>query len=246
MTGKEDWRSGQIEEMRAQAATLRKKAEGCNQEASQVEARIKKYEREQEEEEARGNIARLAIMCADCQAQYEDAFQEYMSTFKACTDDELWPFVGKLGTRIEYWRVDGGCDPVKRAIDNVFWDILDMANWSMESWEQCARLAVGYGDISDKLHQHCHEMKGVEKSDDSYGDWTDCLPLAGEPVVQGILSDDIATYKQVEAALKEHRPAGLVDFIQNGENYIRGALDKVLREFFVNAVRHAGKKDDEE
>ncbi len=241
-----DWRCKQIEEMREQSDSLRGESLVFSQEADQIEARINELEREQQEEEAKDNVAKLAVLFSESQERYSDVFSTHLRSFESCTEDEFWTISGRLGSKIKYWLDGlGRCNPVKRAANNVFWDMLDMANWSMECWEQCARFAVTYQEFAHKLYQHCHEMKGIEKGDDGYSDWTDSLPLAGKSVVVGILFDDIATYKQVEAALAKHRPE-LKDFIQNGENYVRRTLEETLREFFVTVVKQNGGKTDEE
>jgi hypothetical protein len=95
-------------------------------------------------------------------------------------------------------------------------------------WENMVRFLVKYEEVRDTLSKKMYDMKGLEdRGGDGYGDLMDSMPLAGREVVDGVMNDDIANYKQLEKALAEHPLKG---FVLNGENYVRMTLEKVLKE----------------
>ena len=237
---------GHIEELERKLHELRMNRAGVESEIGQVNAQLDLAKQEIARDSAGKDLIEAAKTYSEVRTRFDQLVRDRINSFDPLEDGDLkkefWPWLEKLGKKVAYWH-GGNFDPVKRAVDNVIWDILNEDNWSMESWEQCGRLVATYSDLVNKLYKHCFEMKGVEKGDDAYSDWTDCLPLAGRKVVDGILSDDLATYKQVGAAIEKARPK-LVKLIQNGENYIRMAMDNVLKEYFTNVVRHLDEEED--
>lgn len=234
-----------VKDLEGKLSKLRKERTALDEKILKADAELDLAKQEIARITAGQTLIELATTYNQVQAEYHEAVLNRINScdpLKSKDLEEFWAWLEKLGQKVEYW-IGGNFDPVKRAVDNVIWDILNEDNWSMESWERCGRLVATYNELVGKLSKHCWEMKGVEKSDDGYSDWTDCLPLAGRKVVEGILSDDLATFKQVGAAIKRHRPK-LVDLIQNGENYVRGAMDDVMEEYFTNVVRRL--EDDEE
>lgn len=237
---------GYIEELEKKLHELRMNRAGVESEIKQVNAQLDLAKQEIARDSAGKDLIEAAKTYSKVRARFDQLVRDRINSFDALDGDDLkeqfWPWLEKLGQKVEYW-IGGNFDPVKRAVDNVIWDILNDGNWSMESWDKCCRLVETYSSLVSKLSKHCWEMKGVDKGDDAYGDWTECLPLAGRKVIEGILEDDLATFKQVGAAITRHRPK-LVKLIQEGENYVRMVMDNVLEEYFTNVVRHL--EDEEE
>ena len=111
------------------------------------------------------------------------------------------------------------------------------------AWELMARFHNRYETVKATLSKVMWEMKGLSRSDDSYGDLIDSLPLAGREIIDRIVTEDIATYKQLEKALADHP---LKDFILHGENYVEMKLEEALEKAFLSVARDAEFDEDED
>jgi len=111
------------------------------------------------------------------------------------------------------------------------------------AWELMCRFHNKYEEVKATLSKKMWEMKGLERGDDGYGDLIDSLPLAGRKVVESILNDDIANYKQLEKALNDDP---LKNFILHGENYIEMKLEEALEKAFLSVVRDLDDEDEDD
>jgi hypothetical protein len=181
---------------------------------------------------ARGEFYQsMRVYLHDCIPMEDDAFWDYLEYFAK-----------EIRSRMSY---DSG-NPIKSASHNTILYIKGRVDSDrpLTRWLTAAKFLAAYKRWSGKLSEKCWEMPGVEKSDDSYGDWTDALPLGGRKFVTGILEDDIANYKQVDKALDEHSPT-LKKLIQDGENYIEMKFEDELIEHFSYAAREEAEPKEE-
>jgi hypothetical protein len=181
-------------------------------------------------------LKNLAIRYAKLQRDYERSTRTYVRDCEPMDTDLFWEFLEYFADQIRSRKHYKG-DAVKEAAHNTMIKIVDRLNHDahLNQWLRCAQFLAAYRHWSNKLHIKCEDMPGVQKSDDSYGDWTDALPLGGYKLAFGIMEGDIANYRQVGEALKIHRP-NLKDMIQNGENYVKMSLEDQVIQRFAYAV----------
>jgi hypothetical protein len=166
---------------------------------------------------------------------YSDAFRKNKWTLKPLDAEMFWVIVDSLrdnlvsglaaGRRVESEVHNLMCTYVHGSYSRSKID-----GWPEEKlprWENMVRFLVKYEEMKATLSKKMYDMKGLERGDDGYGDLMDSMPLAGREVVDGIMNDDIANYKQLEKALADHP---LKDFILCGENYVEMALEEKLKE----------------
>lgn len=190
------------------------------------------------------DLINVANAYNDAKAAYTKAARAAIDAVEPTQDDDFfWSVVEEAAKRlVSYGAVSS---EVRRSVGNALWNIMNEGDWSLEAWERCASVYRRYRQLVSRLSDKCWEMPGVEKSDDSYGDWTDALPLAGRKVVEGIFEDDIANYKQVGKAIEECQPK-LLKRIQNGENYVAMKMEEVLIEKLASVAGQARRADDDE
>lgn len=166
---------------------------------------------------------------------YDDAFRKNKWTLKPLDAEAFWLIIDSLrgnlegglavGRRVESEVHNLMCQYVHGSYSRP--KIPDWPEEKLARWENMVRFLVKYEEVKATLSKKMHDMKGLERGDDGYGDLMDSLPLAGREVVSGIMVDDIANYKQLVKALKDYP---LKDFILNGENYVEMALESKLKE----------------
>jgi hypothetical protein len=172
--------------------------------------------------------------------EYEKSVCAYINTADVMDPDIFWEmmdaFVEAIHTKLQF----GYNDPTKSAVHNFVartYRLHQGEHWNLQGWVALARFLTTYTHFRDKLSDHCWDWPNVHKSDDSYGDWMDALPLAGREVVEGILDGKIDSYNQVSKAIKlRFNDPKMHNFIQNGENYIRMTLCNKLIEWFAYVV----------
>jgi len=167
---------------------------------------------------------------------YYDTVAEYVNTCEPMNPAIFWGYLDRLAKNIEE-RKDYMGNPIKSGIHNTFLEIRnsDETRTPLEKWVRCAYFVAAYNGIVDKLDSKCFDMSGVEKSDDSYGDWVDALPLAGKKVVNALLHNAFGHYDEVFDAVEQDRVL-LWKLIMDGENYVRSELQKKLIKNFADAV----------
>jgi hypothetical protein len=180
-------------------------------------------------------LRNLAKRYTKINRDYEDNMREFIRTVEPMDDKDFWDvleyFAKEVRSRMGYVAYN----PFKSAAHNTMIYIEGQAEalsaTPVQAWEMSARFVAAYAKWTEVLSKKCWDMPGVEKSDDSYGDWIDALPLAGHKVIFGIMEDYIANYKQVDKALDTHSP-NLKERIQEGENYVLSNLeDQVIKRF---------------
>jgi uncharacterized membrane protein YheB (UPF0754 family) len=188
-------------------------------------------------------LQNLARRFTKVQKQYNEDVRAYVRTASLMHVDIFWKYLEVLAREF-FNRRD-----IKSAIHNTMITIMQEKDFRVEAWATAARFVASYVHYSSKLHQACWDMPGVEKSDDSYGDWTDALPLAGRTIVEGIMAGDIATYTQVSRAIAKH-PMHYAEFlhkrVQNGENYVQMNLEDALVKRFANSIYMDDDSDTED
>ena len=169
-------------------------------------------------------------------SEYGDAVNGYIETCDPMYYDAFWPYLNRLAKNIEERKPYMG-NPIKSGVHNTFLEIMadDKDGTPLRKWVRCVYFYAAYRDLVDKLYDKCFDMVGVEKSDDSYGDWVDALPLAGQRVIHTILNGTLDHYDKVFDAVEQDRFL-LWNLIMSGENYVRSELQKKLINTFANAV----------
>lgn len=166
---------------------------------------------------------------------YDKAFRENKWALKPLDAEAFWLIIAsfqgnvesglRMDRRVESEAHNLMCTYVHGSYGNS--TVPDWPEEKLARWENMVRFLVKYEEVKATLSKKMYDMKGLERGDDGYSDLIDSMPLAGREIVSGIMVDDIANYKQLEKALVDHP---LKDFILNGENYVEGALEKVLKE----------------
>lgn len=179
---------------------------------------------------------------AKADQEFGSAFRAEMHTFKALDIDMFWPVVdllkAKIVSRVRYGTgVKDGCHNLFCALVYNSSSDTGIKGWPEDmlgAWQNLARFITRYEEVKAVLSKKCWDMRGLERGDDGYGDLMDSLVLAGREVFDGIMGDDIATFKQLETALADHP---LKDFILQGENYICMTFEKTLMKAFLSVAR---------
>lgn len=165
------------------------------------------------------------------------------------TTEEFWQVIPSLAKRV---LSDRDIEPAMHNFmcNNVYQSYGDCAEpfedlSSPVAWELAVRFLNKYEEVKSTLHKKCYDLRGLERGDDGYGDLMDSLPLAGKDIVDGLMNDDIATYKQLQEAFTLKNDQPLKKFILNGENYICMKLEEKLQEAYL-AVSRDLEDDDED
>lgn len=176
----------------------------------------------------------LATRYRNVTAQFNKDARAYVRTADNMPRDRFWDFLEHFATGIQS-RMKYGKDPVKEAAHNTILEIKRQQDTPLAGWTDAARFLATYQSLSDKLSDACWDISGVDKGDDSYGDWVDSLVLAGKTVVEDLLKGALATYWQVAQAVEHHADVP-AKFIMNGENYIKMMFEDELIKHFSYAV----------
>ena len=184
-------------------------------------------------------VIELARAKTAADTAYEQAFRAHLRSFKPLDTEKFWVILDQFKDEI-IARVNRGTN-VKDGAHNLMCRLVHNDDNPLKSWEDMVRFLSKYEEVSATLSKKCFEMKGLERGDDGYGDLMDSLPLAGRVVVDGIMSDDIANYRQLTKALAEHP---LKKFILDGENYVHMTFERVLQKAFTSVTRDRKKDDD--
>ncbi len=183
---------------------------------------------------------------------YRSAFISEMHTLKPMDDSPFLAVLDCLIAQVKESRSRG--KDVESAMDSfraglIFgcgWGTTPPADWpdtKAKRWEAMARFGRRYEVLKATLSKLCYELKGLERGDDGYGDFIDSLPLAGRAVLDGLIQEDIANYKQLEKALADNP---LKDFILNGENYIAMKMEEMLCEAYTQVARELTPPDEDD
>ena len=189
-------------------------------------------------------LKKLAVRYAKLQRDYTRSTRTYVRDCEPMDPDDFWPALEHFAKEIQERKQYGG-DAIKEAAHNTMIKLVNrlLTDEHLIQWLRCAKFLASYRYYANKLHLKCEDMPGVHKGDDSYGDWTDALPLAGRKVVEAILNDDLIKYSKVNTAIHYARPK-LKKLIQDGENYVRMTLeDQVIERFAYACDREEQRQD---
>ena len=187
------------------------------------------------------NLQQLAKARRETDEAYSKAFRATVRTLTPMTTEDFWKVIPFLGERLEADRdVDAAmhnfmCNNVYQSYGECAEPFEDLS--SPVAWELAVRFLNKYEEIKSTLYKKCHDLRGLERGDDGYGDLMDSLPLAGQKIVDGLMNDDIATYKQLEKAFTGRDNAATAKFILNGENYITMKLEEALEKAYLGVSR---------
>lgn len=200
------------------------------------------------------NLKQLAKAQRDSNAAYEKAFRKEIRSLKPMKLEEFWEVVPFVVERVlKDNDVDSAmhnlmCNAVYQSYGKCPPSFEDLSQ--PVAWELMVRFLNKYEEVKSTLHNKCSDLRGLERGDDGYGDLMDSLPLAGKEIVEGLINDDIATYKQLEAAFVTRNEIGKVvsllqPFILNGENYITMKLEEALQSAYLSVSRNDEDDDDD-
>jgi hypothetical protein len=193
------------------------------------------------------NLKDLAKARRDSNKAYETAFRKEVRSLKPMDTEEFWEVIPALAVLLTEGRdVDSAmhnfmCNAVYQSYGDCPAPFEDLS--SPVAWELMVRFLNKYEEVKRSLSKKCHDLRGLERGDDGYGDLMDSLPLAGVDVVHGLMVDDIATYKQLEEAFTLKNDQPLKKFILDGENYITMKLEEALQKAYLST---SVSQDDED
>jgi len=191
------------------------------------------------------NLKELAKARREANDAYGKAFRKEVQSLKPMDTAEFWEVIPALTARVTKDRdVDAAmhnlmCNAVYQSYGECPTPFEDLSQ--PIAWELMVRFFNKYEEVKSTLSKKCQELRGLERGDDGYGDLMDSLPLAGEDVVNGLMSDDIATYKQLESAITS---SALKKLVLHGENYICMKLEETLQKAYLSVSRD--EEDDED
>ena len=189
------------------------------------------------------NLIQTAKARNEANKAYKTAVSAEMRSLKPMDPEEFWETLACLASNLK-----AGKTSVDSAMHNFMCNAVYQSYGTCPpcfdelskhfAWELACRFLRKYEEVKATLSKKMHDMKGLDRGDDGYGDLMDSLPLAGRDIVDAIMSDDIANYKQLEKALGEvHEKHSLKKFILDGENYITMKLEEALVKAYLSVVR---------
>lgn len=193
-------------------------------------------------------LQELAKARRESNQAYQNEFLKEVRSLSPMKTEEFWEVIPFLAKRV---TSDRDVDP---AMHNFMCNLVYQSYGDCPdsyddlsgpvAWELTVRFLNKYVEIKRTLSKKCHDLRGLERGDDGYGDLMDSLPLAGQEIVDGLMNDDIATYKQLEEAFTLKNDQPLKKFILHGENYIEMKLEKALQKAYLSVSRDL--EDDED
>jgi hypothetical protein len=195
-------------------------------------------------------LKELAKARRESNKAYEVAFRKEIRSLTPMKLEEFWEVIPFLATRVVSDNdVDSAmhnlmCNLVYQSYGKCPPSFDDLS--SLVAWELVVRFLNKYEEVKSTLHKKCNDLRGLERGDDGYGDLMDSLPLAGKDIVEGLINDDIATYKQLEEAFTLKNDQPLKKFILDGENYITMKLEEALQSAYLsNIVALEGEEEED-
>lgn len=186
------------------------------------------------------SVIRLARQHVAATEAYETAITAYMRGMKpGLTDAAFWAEVTRLRVEIGKSRKHHSGDVVKRACDEfVRRGLADAPTHAEEAaaWERLASFARTYSALVKRLSAALQDLPGLELGDDSFGDFCDCLPLAGQSLIERIFNGVFESAEQLEDAISTPTDGLGTDDVRlrffQGEHYVRMMLDTELSRWF--------------
>lgn len=188
------------------------------------------------------DAAKLCVASSVAKRVYKDKLTELVDQYDMLDEDCFWTHIVLLQERLVSYGATGHV--VKRSVDNIIWDMVcGNKPGGMAGWERASGFYHRYRSIVNALNQRLWDMPGLEKGDDSYGDFTDSLPLAGRRIVELLLDESEAmwSYDLLKRELDGVQDGKLTSLICDGENYMRMAIEDKVHYFFAVVAREINK-----
>lgn len=188
--------------------------------------------------------AKLAEDLQLIRQNYTAHVSQLVDQFDPLPEDEFWPLIDLLVAKLGQSKAPAHY--IERAVDGVLWELVNGAkSGALTGWIKACGFFHRYQLVRNLLYGHCDKMIGCEKSDDSYGDFIDALPLAGRSTVHWVLTSS-PSYSALDGHLLGHAPLGMRDVIMNGEHYVVTTIERKLHEYFGMVAREARRPRDED
>lgn len=184
--------------------------------------------------------ARLYMARSKATEAFKASAEQLIDKFDPIDDDSFWTYIVLLQERLLYH--DRPEHFVKRACENLIWEMVhgEQPGGGLVGWQRGCEFLHAYRGLVSTLHRRCGEMRGLDKGDDSYGDFCDSLPLAGRKIVEALLDEEqcLWSYDRVQAELTADVHGGkLTELICEGENYFAMFLEDKLLYHFAAVAR---------
>ncbi len=192
----------------------------------------------------------LAVASRNAEAAYNQAFSVWQQQLEPLPPDRFWELLPVFRRLIQddLDRSDlverAAREFIRKAATGQFYFFGSDAPCPPYSVEDGHRFAVSWDAWKQDLSQAGDSCQHLDfgRSDDSYGDLMDSLPLAGPGVARQLIDDEFFSMGEfevtVERALADKR---LSQFVLRGENYIGMYLDEVSRDWFANEAMNEAR-----
>jgi len=181
-------------------------------------------------------LLNLGMRFQKARVAYHRAMFNYVREMEPMPPELFWEYLEEFAKGLRSRLAYETGSPVQEAAHNLILEITRKhEGQQLEGWLVAAAFLAQYRKVKNVLNKACNDMPGVGKSDDSYGDWIDALPLAGKQTVLAILDGSLPHYTHVDDAVQSHTP-NLHNLIMNGENYIASRFEDKLVEHFVHVA----------
>jgi hypothetical protein len=190
------------------------------------------------------DAAKLCVASSVAERVYKDKLTEVVDQYDALDKDCFWTHIVLLQERLVQHNPPEHF--VKRCTDNSIWDMVcGNKPGGMAGWERACGFHHRYNAVVSALNRRLWDMKGLEKGDDSYGDFCDSLPLAGRRIVELLLDESEAmwSYDLLKRELDGVQDGKLTSLICDGENYMRMAIEDKVHYFFSVVARELNKRE---
>jgi hypothetical protein len=180
------------------------------------------------------NITSAAQSLIEAQVIFDRAWDKYFNGIETLSRARFWEMVPYLVGNLEYGQK-------KLNSDNACREFFRKSEYDERySFEEAVRFTKTWQVYkSDLYDSKAFGQINFGKSDDSYGDLIDGLPLAGGEFVGRCLVGDFEGNTDFVESLK--KVTSLAKHIYNGENYFGMFLEDYAKEYFLYNVQ--GKRE---
>jgi hypothetical protein len=183
----------------------------------------------------RSEAEKAAVKHTLAEREYESVFYSWLNTLEKLSPNRFWQLLEHYRRLVfTATRYD-----TELAADEFFrLALVKAADPVQYSLDEACRFAITYEITVSRLTRYFDRSnKGIEfgRTDDSYHDLMDSLPLAGRNFYRTAKAGGFHTLKQVEACIKTNVVPSLVKRILNGENYNVTFLREKAAEFFTSS-----------
>lgn len=195
-------------------------------------------------------LVQLAHECGSIGDRFERAVRSFIDQSNALDGEEFWPLVDRLATLISR-NLKSSRTAINEFVRSALFDQKHSASirdqdrrehWAeimLGSWVRLVEFVRAYRKVKVGLRRATQDWPDLDKSDDSFGDFIDALPLGGKTRTQLICGGidgkgRIENYQQLGVNLFTFP---LEQFIMNGENYVESTLTDALIEYLPSIAR---------